>query len=303
MKLDASLLSDLWFFKAAAEEENIRRAAESLSVSQSAVTQRIKKLEARMDIPLFQKSGRSVELTGNGRKLLLAMQAGIKEIAPVVSELTNKGPKRTIRVSCVPSFSLEWLMPKLGAFYERHSDLSVEVFGEVRELSLAQMELENIDVSIRFRESPASNAPVAFQVTEPSFPVVSPEYLDQHPPGEDNEITLLHDSSPWDSFDVDNIEWQNWLDSYQLPWPGPYRHLHFNLAQLAYQSAEEGRGVAIGRNRVVQRYILDGRLVKVPETSVYEGHKIVVHKVNDANSGAVELFLDWLNATLKEGDR
>ena len=60
----------LEYFIAAAEEQNISRAAERCFISQPALSQHIKELEKQLGVPLFTRTGHSVALTDFGRVYL-----------------------------------------------------------------------------------------------------------------------------------------------------------------------------------------------------------------------------------------
>ena len=63
-------LRDLRYFEMAAETEHLARAAESVARSQPALTKAIRRLEAAVDAPLFERAGRGVKLTPVGQVLL-----------------------------------------------------------------------------------------------------------------------------------------------------------------------------------------------------------------------------------------
>ena len=60
----------LEYFIAAAEEQNISRAAERCYISQPALSQHIQQLEKQLGVPLFTRTGRHVELTDYGKVYL-----------------------------------------------------------------------------------------------------------------------------------------------------------------------------------------------------------------------------------------
>ena len=74
-------LSTLRGFEAAARLGSFHKAAEELHLTQSAISQQIRSLEAYLEQPLFFRSGRSVSLTDAGHDLLSTTQALLQQLA------------------------------------------------------------------------------------------------------------------------------------------------------------------------------------------------------------------------------
>ena len=66
-RLDAALVADLWFFVHAARLCSFSGAAKLLNVTQGAVSQRMHRLELRLEAPLFVRHGARLSLTAAGR--------------------------------------------------------------------------------------------------------------------------------------------------------------------------------------------------------------------------------------------
>jgi DNA-binding transcriptional LysR family regulator len=149
-RLDSSLVADLWVFRITASSPSFTVAAERLAVSQSAVSQRIQRLEGRLGVRLFVRADRQNQLTYPGQLLFDAAQEGFDGIQDVVRRLDATSAQQAIRVSCVPSLALEWLMPRLSGFLALRPDLGVAVFAETHDLDRVRMHSETIDVAIRY---------------------------------------------------------------------------------------------------------------------------------------------------------
>lgn len=108
-------------FLAAASAGSLRRAAEELVLSPSAVTARIKALEQAVGVPLFSRTGNRVGLTEHGRRLvgyarrLLDLEAEVRQRLAGGGE---DGPQLTVRLS--ESLGLAVLPAVLSAFRTRH---------------------------------------------------------------------------------------------------------------------------------------------------------------------------------------
>src|ERR1700693_6496763 len=101
-------LQQLRYFREVAEREHVTRAAESLFVSQSAISRAVTQLEEELGVPLFYRQGRAVVLSRYGRlflehvnralsilesgKRLLREQSG-EEVPRLIKEYCRKHPK------------------------------------------------------------------------------------------------------------------------------------------------------------------------------------------------------------------
>ena len=299
--VDASLASDLWFFRIAADSPSFRAAAERLSVTQGAVTQRIQRLEARLGVKLFKRGERFLRLSPQGKLLFQAVDSGFGEISEALTRLRLDERRATVRVSCVPSLALEWLTPRLSGFLARHGDVHIEIFGETHDLDRARMTAEGVDIAIRYTPEPPKGATVAFSFAETIFPVVSPGLKGQllDTPEAERSVLLLHDASPWERASSTTVEWDYWLKTHGIPWNARRQDLFFNLAQLAYRSAIEGVGVAMGRGLIVKRHVSEGLLVPALDDAPLQ--VTALHALTQAARpvGPIAIVLDWLREQME----
>lgn len=103
-------------FHVAASSSSYSEAAEKLSITHGAVSKQIKVLENYLCQPLFYRQGRNVHLTHEGALLkdyteqaFEALEAGVNKL----SQVSNK----CLEVSCEPTLTMRWLMPRLSDFY------------------------------------------------------------------------------------------------------------------------------------------------------------------------------------------
>ncbi len=109
----------LRYFQAVAHEGNLTRAAAKLNVSQSAVSAQIKQLEARLDQDLFERRGRTLQLTEAGRIALDHADEIFANGRDLVATLRHSGAKRqALRIGSLATlsrnFQMSFLRPVLG---------------------------------------------------------------------------------------------------------------------------------------------------------------------------------------------
>ncbi|MBM6447054.1 MULTISPECIES: LysR family transcriptional regulator [Pseudomonas] len=121
-------LNDLLSFVTVAREGSFTRAASLLGVTQSALSQAISGLEARLQIRLLTRTTRSVSPTVAGERLLQAIGHRFDEIEAeldVLTELRDK-PAGLVRITCGDHVLRKTLLPKLTPLLHQYPDIRVE---------------------------------------------------------------------------------------------------------------------------------------------------------------------------------
>ena len=150
----AENLNDLAAFLAVAREANFTRAAAKLGVSQSALSQTIGGLEARLGVRLLARTTRSVSLTEAGGRLLRSVAPrleGIEAELEALSELREK-PAGSIRITAGDHAIHSILWPKLAKFLPDYPDIKVEL---VIDYGLTDIVAERYDAGVRLGEQVA----------------------------------------------------------------------------------------------------------------------------------------------------
>ena len=122
-------LRHLHTFAAATELQSFTRAARSLSLTQAAVSQHVAALEKELRVPLFLRTGRSVELTDSGRRLYGYTRRILDLLAEARQDVTQATPQVSgtlhIAASTVPA---EVLLPELVLdFHQRHPGVRAQI--------------------------------------------------------------------------------------------------------------------------------------------------------------------------------
>lgn len=121
-------LNDLLSFVTVAREGSFTRAAGALGVTQSALSQAISGLEARLQIRLLTRTTRSVSPTLAGERLLHAIGNRFDEIEAELDRLTEMRdkPAGTVRITCGDHVLRTTLLPKLTGLLHDYPDINVE---------------------------------------------------------------------------------------------------------------------------------------------------------------------------------
>jgi DNA-binding transcriptional LysR family regulator len=121
-------LNDLLAFVTVAREGSFTRAAAALGVTQSALSQAVSGLEARLRIRLLTRTTRSVSPTAAGERLAQAIGHRFDEIEAELDALTElrDKPAGTVRITCGDHVLRTTLLPKLTLLLHKYPDVKVE---------------------------------------------------------------------------------------------------------------------------------------------------------------------------------
>ncbi|RMF47273.1 MAG: LysR family transcriptional regulator [Deltaproteobacteria bacterium] len=107
----------------AVETGSFSRTAETLHLTQSAVSQRIKFLEERYGHQLLDRSGHELRPTEAGRLVLEKARDLLKKEDEILEGLKRFGDEKRLAVCCTPTFGMAWLPGILNDFMLRHTDV------------------------------------------------------------------------------------------------------------------------------------------------------------------------------------
>lgn len=174
-------LNDLLAFVTVAREGSFTRAGAVLGVSQSALSQAIGQLEARLEIRLLARTTRSVSPTAPGERLLQAIGHRFDEIEAELEALTEMRdkPAGTVRITCTDHALKKILMPKLSPLLREYPEIRLEF--DIN-YGLRDIVADRFDAGVRLGDYVDKDM-IALPISKPMrmIPVASPEYFRAHP--------------------------------------------------------------------------------------------------------------------------
>jgi DNA-binding transcriptional LysR family regulator len=149
-------LDDLRALVAIGRERSFTRAAATLGVSQSALSQTVRQLEARLGIRLLTRTTRSVSPTEAGERLLQIVGSRFEEIDAELEALTalREKPAGTVRITAGDHAVKSIIWPKLQKFLPTYPDIKVEI---VIDYGLIDIVAERYDAGVRWGEQVAKD--------------------------------------------------------------------------------------------------------------------------------------------------
>ncbi len=247
-------LNGVKVFEVAARHLNFRLAAEELGVTQGAVAQQIRGLEAELGVKLFERLPRMLALTGEGRAYIADVRRALEIIARATDGLKPQPVRLTI--STTPSFASKWLIPRLPDFTSRHRDLDLHILATDR---MSNFQADGVDLAVRYGRPPfGAGLAVELLFEQETIAVCSPRLMGDKVPDTAAELadyTLLHDAHNfWPEF----IE-RHFGESPQAAFKG----ISFNQTSHAIEAAIAGQGIVLANRNFVAQDIAEGRLVRI----------------------------------------
>lgn len=131
----------------AARHQSFSRAAAELNVTHAAISQHVRSLEAEFSQSLIERQGRGLALTDRGRNLAECLRTGFSTIQDGVDDLRSETQNRPLNISLTPAFAANWLMPRIGSFWAKHPDISLNINPSS---DLVDMRRDGFDLAIRY---------------------------------------------------------------------------------------------------------------------------------------------------------
>jgi LysR family transcriptional regulator, glycine cleavage system transcriptional activator len=251
-------LTALRTFEAAARHGSFTRAAEELHVTQGAVSRQVQALEARLGVSLFERNGRTLTLSLEGRRLATAATEALERLGEAVAELT--GPASVVTLSMLPSVAACWMAPRMREFATAHPSIELRLSASRH---LVDFQAEGIDAAIRYGPGGWTNVAAELLARERIFPVCSPGYaarLQLRAAGDLGRATLLHNDVP--------DGWREWFAAAGCPEVCADKNVYLDEDAALLRGAAEGEGMALGRSILVAGDLEQGRLVAPFDVSI-----------------------------------
>jgi len=247
-------LNALRAFEAAARHLNFRIAAQELNVTQGAVAQHIRGLEADLGAKLFERLPRGLALTDEGR----AYVPNIRRAFDLISEATlllRPEPAR-LTISVTPTFATKWLIPKLPEFVAHNPLVDLRILASE---SLSSFQSDGVDIAVRQGRAPFGPGLMVDllfpqQIVAVCSPTLLPAGASEIAPADIRHHVLLYDAH--------NL-WPEFMEkALGLKMTTEPKRMRFNQTGLAIDAAIAGQGIALASRFLVAADIAAGRLVQ-----------------------------------------
>ncbi len=293
-------LTGLIAFARAGSMGSYTAAARSLSVSPSAVSKSIQRLERHLGVSLFTRTTRSLTLTPEGRELherALRLLGEVEEIEQVAMTARSE-PSGTLRVAASLPIGLHVIAPALPAFRTLHPKVTVDLRLTDRMVDIIE---EGIDIAVRIGDLTDSRLLSRRLAPHRLCCFASPAYLAVHG-------TPMHPDD-LERHDLVNLRYQSTGQSFRWPFRiggheievVPTASIVVDVSDAVVATLVAGGGIGISASFIAAPYVARGELVPVLSGFAVERHNITALWPESRRANpAVRAFLTLLQDVFHE---
>lgn len=281
-------LNALRVFEAVAARLSFADAAEALHVTPAAVSMQIRTLEDYLQVPLFRRSGRKVELTPEGEHLLPGVRRGLDELEAALNQLKQDRRGGPLNISMLASYLQKWLLPRMPELRAKHPDVELRIHTAREQVDFTRTDFH---AAIRLGAGNYKGVHSEKLMDEWLVAVASPELIARHGP--------LHEAEEPENFPLlqgADEPWIHWLEVGGRK-PNPVRGSVLDDSVSVLMAAEQGLGFALVRWSLAAQDLLAGKLqLASPRVLPYRWSYHFVCPKQYLAMPKIALFLDWLRA-------
>ena len=277
---DLPPLNWLRSFEASARLGSYTAAAGELNITQSAVSQQIKLLEAHLQEALFYREGRKMRLTDAGLDYVYFVREAFDLIRMGTRSVFDEDRGRSLTLRFNMAFTLFWLMPRLSELYDRHPWINLNILPHVWDQDVRPAKF-SIEVRIGINLAEQGYRPLG---DEYFFPVCAPSLL----------ASGQLDAAPHFDSPGMTANWERW-----------HKSGHADLAQkpvnytstvvVSLTAATNGAGLALSHSSLFGMAEKTGQLVRPFEGQVNMRERYFLSELSEREqTPATRAFLDWM---------
>ncbi len=255
-------LTSLAAFECAARHLSFKAAATELGVTPGAVSHQVKSLETELNIVLFNRVHRGVELTDAGERLAERMAAAFFDISGVLQTLREQPENSGVTVGATTAMSSLWLTPSILRYWRSHPEQKVnQIVSDTLEFGA---KVPDLVISYGpFNHPGFANAPL---FRDQLVPVCSAKLAKDTTPTTLEELAAL----PLIHLDAPDKRWTSWATWFaELGYSGALRRgIKVNNYMIALQAAQDEAGMVLGWKHLVSPLLDNGSLVSLDAFSI-----------------------------------
>lgn len=284
-------LPALHAYEAAARLGSFAAAAEELHLSQSAVSQRIRALEAHLGVALFERLPRSVRLTEMGVAYLPAVRAAFDDLSVATMGLFGSSQRRQLTVRVQISYATTWLTPRLQDFCDAYPHIDVRIVSAIWADALSA---DEVDIEIRQGSGQWAGFRARMLHDDKAIAICGPRHLERYGP-----ITGIADLASRPRVHVLGFEdlWLRLFREAAVSTPPDADRIALDTSVAAIEMTAAGTRCAMVPERFAREALAAGRVLAVADSQVAmrQAHYALWREGSHPPSPEALSFIDWLH--------
>lgn len=280
-------------FEAAARLSSFKLAAQELNVTPSAVSQQVRALEQWLELRLFVRLTRGIELTSAGQQFHEVATRVLSEYDQRYERFRVRQQRPVLRVSMIPFIAHELILPRLQEFQRLNPEVDLRI---ETSMSLVDFAMEPIDAALRLGKGPWPGL-ASFPLCDTTATLVgSPELVQRQPLSSLEDLsshTLIHSRREQD-------DWQQVALRAGIELMEGQKALILDDYFSAMQAAANGIGLAIAVLPVTNRWIRDGRLAQATPPMPTDLSFQFVCRREKSDEPEIRAFYQWVSTLFDE---
>lgn len=252
-------MSELHAFATAARLGSFTRAAETLCVTQGAISRAIARLEAHFGQPLIHRNAHRLTLTEAGRAYLDAIAEPLVALENASAAMFGEDRRHHLTVSAVPTLASVWLVPRLPDFHRKHPDIRLDFVPYRRDEDFSGAQPDAAILTGEANQWPGWQ--VDYVIGREMVPICHPARaharrvanLWKTPADLMGEPLLFHTTAP--------RNWQHWLQATGVPDAAPTLARGFDQVSILLEAVKADMGVAVLQRCLVRDALQAGQVV------------------------------------------
>ncbi|UYG07631.1 LysR family transcriptional regulator [Halomonas sp. M4R1S46] len=247
-------LTAMQCFEASARHLSFTRAAEELSLTQSAVSKQVAQLESVLEHPLFRRVRKRLQVTPEGSLYLTEVRKIMAQVEMSTRYMQSYGGQsEVLNVTTLPTFGARWLIPRLNGYRFRHPGVYLNIANRVEPFDLEE---QRVDVAFFFGHGAWPKAECIKLLDETMVPVCAPSVVPDGGIGDPlalTDLVLLQSATRPEA-------WHDWFAAQDCYTAHSYHGPRFDTFYMAMSAARAGCGVALVPHFLVEEELAAGQL-------------------------------------------
>ena len=295
-------LRDIQYFAVVAEHRHLGRAAESLGLSQPALSMSLRRLEKFMQTKLMQRTPKGVELTASGEAVFAharRLRLSVEDISREVADLSH-GRSGHLRIGTPPVFTLRLVPTACEALLKEAPKVTLKITVTERNPLLTGVRSGTLDLVVTTIQAPRHEELVEVHLYDEEYVVYASA---NHRLAKRKQLTLADLAQErWAISDANNPSWQRLSQTIGLAGlPPPRIGIEATYLPLRQHLVAASELLAFGSISVAQYAAAHFRTAVLHVTDLAHNRRVgVIYRKDAYLSPAARRFIEILKATAKE---